>query len=239
MLLAQYRSMAREDLERLLQFDTPAEAKFQLRILRASHDEVSRRLGRTARRLSRFRERELAGFLASDLLKPELFGGSGEMDPRLRRAVAYQFIGIHEKALTTLHEIVAVGRADAEVYYRMGASYAAIGKRAPAREAYLRAVEMDDAHAGALDALAGLALKRGDFRSAIEYLKRSLEAEPENVWALMTLSRIYGKLGRYPAAAALLRRVLEIEPENEDAQAELSLYARPGRPAPPKAPAPR
>jgi len=85
-----------------------------------------------------------------------------------------------------------------------------------ARDAYLRAIELDPGFCDAMDNLGLLLRHQGDLEGAIYWYQRSIEVFPQNSVAHQNLAFAYRIQGRYEEALAEYAILIEIEPENPE-----------------------
>lgn len=235
-LVWQYRTLAAKSLSSLFAFEGEAEGRAVAKRLEQSHEAGTLQTLQLLKRLSDYKSNSeaFAAFLGGPHLDPDMFGGKEGMDSRMRRAVAYERLGFHTKALKVLNEIVASGQADADIFARMGRVYELRYSYDNARTSYKRALDYDPENPDALRGLGRLDLGEGRWIQAGDRFARSLRKAPDDIWTLVTLSRIYGKQGKYDAAVVLLDRVLTLDPHNPAARSEIKLYQNRLQPTPQK-----
>lgn len=107
----------------------------------------------------------------------------------------------------------------AEYLYQRGATIAArCDNPEEVCKLYERAVELDDAHAGALFGLALENDRRGNDEKALELYQRAVAVFPCNVGALLNLGLLYEDHDQYERAVRCYERVLETHPTNAHAK---------------------
>ena len=92
-----------------------------------------------------------------------------------------------------------------------------VSSPAAARDAYLRAVELEDDHAGAHLNLGRLLHEAGDLRGAERHYRRALDADPEDATAAFNLGVALEDQGRAGDAIAFYERAVACDPDFQDA----------------------
>ena len=98
----------------------------------------------------------------------------------------------------------APGSAAAQ--YVLGVVKGRSGEAEAARQAWLKALELDETFVPARMALAGESLGRGDLSRAEEYVLPAVREEPANLQTLLLYARILLAQGRLPEARIIARR---------------------------------
>jgi tetratricopeptide (TPR) repeat protein len=121
---------------------------------------------------------------------------------------------------------------DAEGWFERGVELEA-GDAEQARRAYLRAIELEPAHADALVNLGRLLHERGDVADAAERYRRALAVRPGHATAAYNLGVALEDLGRLDEAVDAYRAALRVDDTLADAHYNLAgLYEQTGnRPA--------
>lgn len=158
-----------------------------------------------------------------------LLGRSEEAVVRYRRSLGLNpdFAGAHvnlgnvlistsEFALATESYRTAVRlRSDwPEAWFGLGCALERVPLPDQAAEAYMKALELDPAHAKVAANLAGLLMSRGDAREARSIIAESLRLHPQNVPLLLVQADIEKQLGECDSAAAAYRSALDIDPDD-------------------------
>ena len=143
---------------------------------------------------------------------------------RGRFAEAEEKLELAVKRITASH----TKARDGEAYYYLGVARRFLGKDDLAEEAFFWATWNQAWYSAGFYALAELAIKKGDFLSALEYLDRSLAANGYNSKALNLKAAVLRKMGRFQEAKSLAEKVLESDPldflaGNERCLAEMGL----------------
>ncbi|HYE91855.1 MAG TPA: tetratricopeptide repeat protein [Terriglobales bacterium] len=121
---------------------------------------------------------------------------------------------------------------DADGWFERGVELEAIDPE-QARRAYLRAIELEPAHADALVNLGRLLHERGDVADAAERYRRALAVRPGHATAAYNLGVALEDLGRLDEAIDAYRAALRVDDSLADAHYNLAgLYEQTGnRPA--------
>ena len=156
--------------------------------------------GEYAAAVAEFREvLRLDPTLAAMPLEPQTLFWS-----RLTRAL----LALGHSAEARSHLTRALSAADdAELRELLGRTYDAEGDTAAAREAWLRARDLDPAAADPWLDLGRLALRTNQPAEAVSLLKEARRRSPESIDVLYNLSQAYRKLGRVAEADRLKREV--------------------------------
>jgi tetratricopeptide (TPR) repeat protein len=127
---------------------------------------------------------------------------------RALMSLAHIYEAAHDvdKARATLARAVELAETPgerAELHYRLGNLEADAGGEAAGEASFLRALDADQSHAGALAALEKLARARGDFARVAELLALRAEQLPpaERRPLYVELAQVYGDKLKQPAAA--------------------------------------
>lgn len=122
-------------------------------------------------------------------------------------------------AMLILDDLFGPIEQTAEYLYQRGATIAArCDNPEEVCKLYERAVELNDAHAGALFGLALENDRRGNDDKALELYQRAVAVFPCNVGALLNLGLLYEDHDQYERAVRCYDRILETHPTNEHAK---------------------
>lgn len=100
-----------------------------------------------------------------------------------------------------------------------------------AREVYLRALEADPNHAGALINLGTIHFTAREFGQARQYYERAVAADPDNALARFNLANVFDELGLRLEALVHYQAALKLAPDYADAHYNLALlYQTIGQP---------
>jgi len=124
-----------------------------------------------------------------------------------------------DEAMAILDDLFGPIEQTAEYLYQRGATIAArCDNPAEVCKLYERAVELNDAHAGALFGLALENDRRGNDEKALELYQRAVAVFPCNVGALLNLGLLYEDHDQYERAVRCYERILETHPTNSHAK---------------------
>ena len=124
-----------------------------------------------------------------------------------------------ETAMQILDNMFGPIEQTAEYLYQRGATIAAVGNNPSEVIAlYERAVELDEAHPGALFGLGLENDRRGNDEKAIELYQRAAAVFPTNIGALLNLGLLYEDHDQNERAARCYDRILESYPNHERAK---------------------
>ena len=105
----------------------------------------------------------------------------------------------------------------------LGRVYLAQGKRAPAREKFQKAIELDPKLVAPRLGLASLYMDDRDWESTEETLKPALELDPENPAIHVNLGIAYRGQGRFEDSIKAYNKALELDPAQLDIYLNLAL----------------
>jgi tetratricopeptide (TPR) repeat protein len=111
----------------------------------------------------------------------------------------------------------------------LGDAHNRLGDKKSAREAFRRAIEIDETYAEAYFNLGLLLADDGQSEEAERLLRRATQLTPNSHKAHGSLGIVLQQLGRYSEAEAELRRAIEIDPTDEIAASYLNRAAGGGK----------
>lgn len=97
-------------------------------------------------------------------------------------------LGRPNEAAEALARAMSRAPENADLWYNLGRAHSAIGDAAEARRAFERALDVDTGHGDAADAVARMAIDRGDWRLAIEILQTAYAKSPDHEGVAITLA---------------------------------------------------
>lgn len=106
-------------------------------------------------------------------------------------------------------------------YSHLGLALYKQAEFAPARDAYQKALELDDSRPQRFVSLSQVYRAMGQLNHAVIALNKAIQLEAENVDFLFLLADIQVELGNFDEASEILGRLLEADPKNRDAKALL------------------
>jgi protein O-GlcNAc transferase len=107
----------------------------------------------------------------------------------------------------------------------LGDAHNRLGDKKSAREAFRKAIDLDDTYAEAYLNLGLLLADDGQSEEAEGLLRTAIQLTPNSHKAHGRLGILLQQLGRYPEAEAELRRAIEIDPTDEVADSYLNRAA--------------
>lgn len=113
--------------------------------------------------------------------------------------------------------------AAADRLFEEGVRLEQTGAVEEARELYLRALEAEPSHAGALINLGTMHFTAREFGKAREYYERAVASEPDNALARFNLANVFDELGLRLEALVHYQAALKIAPDYADAHYNLAL----------------
>ncbi len=140
----------------------------------------------------------------------------------LNIVTCYERLGRPEEAERSALEFLKTGLAEPYLYVRLGSLKLGQKKFDEAEAYFEQAVERDAGTAGSLDALATIAMTRGDLGRAEGLLRRALAAEPGRPNIHYRIGWIAEKQGRAEEAEAEYRAELRTSPKHFQALYNLS-----------------
>jgi hypothetical protein len=143
----------------------------------------------------------------------------------LRYSVALEDAGRAGEAVPLYRDLLEDDPGSALLWTNLGNAEAGRGEAALAEAAYRRALELDPAHADALNNLAWLLLEQGDRLAEAEELARRAVASggPDPYLALDTLGRVLRARGRCQEAVEVFTQALAAAPASADGRERLTL----------------
>jgi len=155
-------------------------------------------------------------------------GGSGTQTAArnaLRYSVALEDAGRAAEAVPLYRGLLEDDPGSALLWTNLGNAEAGRGEAALAEAAYRRALELDPAHADALNNLAWLLLEQGDRLAEAEEVARRAVATggPDPYLALDTLGRVLRARGRCQEAVEVFTQALAAAPAAADGREWLTL----------------
>ncbi len=127
-----------------------------------------------------------------------------------------------------LEQAVAVAPSPIPLTF-LGDAYNRLGDKKSAREAFRKAIELDETYAEAYFNLGLLLADDGQSEEAERLLRTATQLTPNSHKAHGRLGIVLQQLGRYSEAEAELRRAIEIDPTDEIAGSYLNRVAGGGK----------
>lgn len=120
------------------------------------------------------------------------------------------------------------GVTSAEAYYRLGRYHQGQGRLAPAEEAYLKAITVDEAYVDAYNALGSLYAERGELKRSAEMFEKVVSLAPTAAYLHNNLGYAYYLQGLQGEAYRSVRQALMLDSGFERAWQNLEKIAATG-----------
>jgi Tfp pilus assembly protein PilF len=147
------------------------------------------------------------------------------VDARIVLAKGLMVRGDYAGAEAALNEAFQAAPEEAAVHAQIGLLQVLKLNRNAARQAFTRALQLDDLQLDAIGGITSLDIAEGQRASAVTRLEGLLQRAPTNTGVLMIAARAHASLKDFSAAEALLLKVMELEPNLLDAYSLLgSVY---------------
>lgn len=143
--------------------------------------------------------------------------------------VAGHYPELRQKGLDVLQQAARELPADAEVQGTYGLVLSVVRPGEDAAEALQKAITLGSRSAEVRTRLAGLRLRQGNVKAAIDLSRESIEIDPLSTAGYLSLARAYLMSNDLQNARETLDRVLKLDPGNDAArEALVKLQASPG-----------
>lgn len=170
---------------------------------------IALNLGEPSRALALYREAETL-----ETATPEL---------RFNIGLAYLFMGESDQAENILTHLSIEQPASAQVWDALGCTRQQRQNVVGAREAFLKALELDSALNDARDHLAQLLLETGDVPAARRVLERALKQEPDRRSSLHLLGTVLAGEGDFQSAVLCWQRLVDLGQASPDVYQSLAM----------------
>jgi protein O-GlcNAc transferase len=120
-------------------------------------------------------------------------------------------------SLAWLEHALKQAPQSALAWYNLGVSLEKLGRDADSQQAYERCLQLQADYFDAIRNLGTLALKQGDPKRAVGFLKQALGLEPKHANALVDLGNALSQIRDKPAAQEAYRLALSIDPDLQPA----------------------
>jgi tetratricopeptide (TPR) repeat protein len=130
--------------------------------------------------------------------------------------------GENGQAAQLFTKVVEMQPDSAAAHFHLGRALFGLYKANSAREEYLKALELDPAHSGAILGLATLDENAGAYESA-ERRYREAAAKTDSPWPRRSLASLLGRIGRTEEAEKILNELLAADPQDTESRYELGM----------------
>ena len=114
--------------------------------------------------------------------------GDSNVDPLFQAGIALITLNEPQAAIEKLNDVITLRPEFAEAWNRRGDAWDQAGDDARALADYLRAIDLNPYHFGALESCGRIWFERRDNRKAAEYFRRAVEINP-NLWNVVDVLR--------------------------------------------------
>lgn len=129
-------------------------------------------------------------------------------------------------ALAAFQRAIQLDSLSVRAHNHLGQAFEGLGQYAAARDAYLKAIELEQRQAAKSHwpyfNLGSLCLNQGHFSEAVSYLRLSVRRNPSWSEGKLKLAKALLATGDLGSAKALLREVIETDPQNATAHYQLA-----------------
>lgn len=161
--------------------------------------------------------------LAKDMLADHLQSDPQNKDALFNLGMCYCQLDNPEKAVQALSECVKHHPDYSNAYVALGYAHSMLLQNGPARENFLKALQIDPANAYALQNLGNLYGKEEDFKKAIECLEKAFAANPEDQQTAYSIGYAYFKTGRPDMAEKYLIAAVDLDRSTQIAEIAMEL----------------
>jgi tetratricopeptide (TPR) repeat protein len=130
-------------------------------------------------------------------------------------------LGRYHEAIQSFQRALAAKPNNADAYYNLGATYAALGKvnrdqntLAQAEGLYHQCLDLDPEHSACYRGLAALLVETNRSESAFTMLRNWALRDPQSADARIELARLHEEFGQKDAAVQFLSDALQIDSRN-------------------------
>lgn len=160
---------------------------------------------------------------AKDVLADLLQSDPQNRDALLHLGVCYSELGNPERAVRTLSECVKHHPDDSNAYVALGYAYFLLRQNGPARENFLKALEIDPRNSFALRNLGSLFGQEKDYDRAIECLEKLFTENPVDQQTAYGIGYAYFQTGRLDLAEKYLTAAIDLDRTTELAETAMEL----------------
>lgn len=140
--------------------------------------------------------------------------------PLLGLACVYDELGQHDRALRFLLAAQARDAGDPALAFAIGFSHERLEQAGEAQRWYERSIQLCPQLRNGYERLAAVAIRNGDWATAIKQYEKIVDTEPGDLDALLMLGNLYLQADRPVDAIDQYQQALFVEPEAENPLAE-------------------
>lgn len=158
----------------------------------------------------------------AELEKTKTIAAPGEFRDLMRRGRHALKAEENGTAADIFTRCLKIDSASAAAHFYLGQAMFGLRRSKTAKEEYLKALEFEPGHSGAILGLATIDEKAGDYEAA-ERRYREAIAIRTSPWAQRSLGALLGRVGRTEEAEKILKAMLDADPADADTRYELAL----------------
>ena len=161
--------------------------------------------------------------LAIDMLTDMLLSDPQNQEALFNLGLCYCELGNPEKAVRTLETCVNHHPEYANAFVALGYAHSMLQQNHPARDNFLKALEIDPANSYALQNLGSLYGKEKDYEKAIECLEKAFTVNPQDQQTAYNIGYAYFKVGRADMAEKYLIAAIDLDRSTQLAETAMEL----------------
>jgi len=159
---------------------------------------------------------------AAEFCEKTLVQKPDDIQSRLLLGAALSHLGKWQAAEQSYLQCIEMKENLAAAHAGLARTYAAQGRVGESLSSFVKALEIDPAHAELYFQAAELLCSCGDYANAASIYQNGLQSSPDSADGFFGLGNCYLRMGAHEAAAMAYRQVLAISPGHAEAGANLS-----------------
>ena len=140
------------------------------------------------------------------------------LDTLFKESYDFIKIGKEERGIEKIQEFLNINPEVGHAWFLLGWAFRRLENYTEAKEAFLKAIELEPKEPDAFNELAICYMELGEYRDCRKYLSRALRLEPENVKIISNMGILSMKEEKFADAEGFFKTVLELDPSDEIAQ---------------------